>query len=154
MNSEHFVDTHVPTHIHAIPCSDALERRQNSSAWQTCIGRLAGRAVCEALSDEEERDGAEIFRDEGSEGPQGPDVPEGAVAGVIVMQPDGSPCIGWLLAHPAIVRPPCFQLLCSCMYVLTLLEWRVTVPVFGAFYLENVDPSSCSKVAHNLKKPD
>ena len=71
-----------------------------------------GQAVGEAYSDSEgdagsgTATGAEIFREEGEEGPQGPGVPEGAVAGVVVVQPDGSPCIGWLMAHPAIVRNP------------------------------------------------
>lgn len=48
----------------------------------------------------DERDGL------GEEGPSGPEVPDGAVAGVIVMQPDGSPCVGWLMAHPNVVRWP------------------------------------------------
>lgn len=82
----------------------AFVAAQAPNAWRPCI-HPTGEAVCEAYRDEEwGADGAEIFREEGSEGPQGPDVPEGAVAGVIVLQPDGSPCIGWLLAHPAIVR--------------------------------------------------
>eukprot|EP00892_Ulva_mutabilis_P002617 jgi/Ulvmu1/12356/UM009_0002.1 len=36
--------------------------------------------------------------------PSGPSVPDGAVAGVIVMQPDGSPCVGWLMAHPSVAN--------------------------------------------------
>lgn len=39
----------------------------------------------------------------GDEAPAGPSVPDGAVAGVIVVQPDGSPCVGWLMAHPNVV---------------------------------------------------
>lgn len=85
-----------------LECSNCV---QMDYAWRQCI-RAAGHAVCEAYSDEEEMDGAEIFRDEGEDGLQGPGVPEGAVAGVIVIQPDGSPCIGWLVAHPTIVRHP------------------------------------------------
>lgn len=48
--------------------------------------------------------GLEEYDGLGDDAPAGPSVPEGAVAGVIVVQPDGSPCVGWLMAHPSVVR--------------------------------------------------
>lgn len=109
--------THRPTEAEASSsaapsgraCNANCNSNSNSNASSVSAGAPGARAVCEARSEVGEanstQDGAELFREEGTEGPQGPGVPEGAVAGVIVLQPDGSPCIGWLVAHPAIVRP-------------------------------------------------
>jgi hypothetical protein len=88
-------------------------------------GHMSAHAVCEAYTEEGGSDGAEIFRDEGEGRPEGPGVPEGALAGVIVVQPDGSPCIGWLVAHPAIVR--------SCFFLRFSLFLCVACALNGSF---------------------
>lgn len=87
----------------------ASHEHATDAEWHAMVGQIP-QAVGEAYSDSEGEGsagtGPELFREEGEGRPQGPDVPEGAVAGVVVVQPDGSPCIGWLMAHPAIVCTP------------------------------------------------
>jgi hypothetical protein len=49
-------------------------------------------------------------------------VAAGAVLGVVVVQPDGSPCIGWVEAHPAVVRSTGQYIIVSGQYIIVSLH--------------------------------